>query len=38
MDTLEQGDLETCKEIKEQIENLIPQYKEFLANLDDKII
>lgn len=36
MDTLEQADLETCKEIKEQIENLIPQYKEFLANLEDE--
>ena len=36
MDTLEQADLETCKEIKEQIENLIPQYKEFLASLEDK--
>jgi hypothetical protein len=36
MDTLEQADLETCKEIKEQIENLIPEYKEFLAKFDDK--
>ena len=36
MDTLEGNDLETCKEIKEQIENLIPQYKEFLAKLEDK--
>ena len=36
MDTLEQADLETCKEIKEQVENLIPQYKEFLANLEDE--